>query len=110
MKVRTLIGLILLLSFGSFASDSQNYILGAGDKIEIKKSSWITTFKGLTVHSEDDNRWAVKKDGGQFDQFTGATITPRAVVNSVKNAVLFAQNEFDTIFTAPNSQCEEVSQ
>jgi electron transport complex protein RnfG len=83
---------------------------GLGDKIEIKKSSWITTFKGLTVHSEDDNRWAVKKDDGQFDQFTGATITPRAVVNSVKNAVLFAQNEFDTIFTAPNSQCEEVTQ
>lgn len=59
---------------------------GLGDKVEVKKSSWITTFKSLTVQSENDARWAVKKDGGQFDQFTGATITPRAVVGSVKNA------------------------
>ena len=36
MKVKILVCLILLFSFGSFASDSQNYILGAGDKIEIK--------------------------------------------------------------------------
>ncbi|MEC8206915.1 MAG: FMN-binding protein, partial [Pseudomonadota bacterium] len=46
---------------------------------------------------------AVKKDGGQFDQFTGATITPRAVVGSVKQAMLFAQAEFDNLFAAPNT-------
>ncbi|MFR0191111.1 FMN-binding protein, partial [Escherichia coli] len=39
----------------------------------------------------DDANWAVKKDGGDFDQFTGATITPRAVVNAVKRAGLYAQ-------------------
>ncbi|AQQ00825.1 electron transport complex subunit RsxG [Pseudoalteromonas aliena] len=82
---------------------------GLGDKVEVKKSSWITTFKNLTVQGEDDARWAVKKDGGQFDQFTGATITPRAVVGSVKNAVLFAQSEFDAIFAAPNAKCAEVT-
>ncbi|WP_282131251.1 electron transport complex subunit RsxG [Pseudoalteromonas aliena] len=82
---------------------------GLGDKVEVKKSSWITTFKSLTVQSEEDARWAVKKDGGQFDQFTGATITPRAVVGSVKNAVLFAQSEFDAIFAAPNAKCAEVT-
>jgi electron transport complex protein RnfG len=81
---------------------------GLGDKVDVKKSPWITTFKNLTVNGDDDARWAVKKDGGQFDQFTGATITPRAVVGSVKSAVLFAQNEFDTIFAAPNT-CSEVS-
>ena len=75
---------------------------GLGDKVEVKKSDWITLFKGQTVLGEDDNRWAVKKDGGQFDQFTGATITPRAVVGSVKQAVLFAQAEFDNLFAAPN--------
>ncbi|WP_350643770.1 RnfABCDGE type electron transport complex subunit G, partial [Psychrobacter sp. HY3-MNA-CIBAN-0198] len=49
---------------------------GLGDKVEIKKSDWITSFNSKTVQSESDARWAVKKDGGQFDQFTGATITP----------------------------------
>ncbi|KDC50400.1 electron transport complex subunit RsxG [Pseudoalteromonas sp. S3431] len=82
---------------------------GLGDKVEVKKSLWITTFKSLTVEGEEDARWAVKKDGGQFDQFTGATITPRAVVGSVKNAVLFAQTNFDAIFAAPNAECMEVA-
>ncbi len=82
---------------------------GLGDKVEVKKSLWITTFNDLTVQSEDDARWAVKKDGGQFDQFTGATITPRAVVGSVKNAVLFAKTNFDAIFKQPNA-CQEVTQ
>ncbi|MCF7498832.1 electron transport complex subunit RsxG [Pseudoalteromonas sp. L1] len=76
---------------------------GLGDKVEVKKSDWITLFKGQTVLGEDDNRWAVKKDSGQFDQFTGATITPRAVVGSVKEAVLFAQAEFDNLFAAANA-------
>ena len=64
---------------------------GLGDKIEVKKSLWVTTFKSLTVQSEDDARWAVKKDGGQFDQFTGATITPRAVVNAVREILKYQQ-------------------
>ncbi|TMP68377.1 electron transport complex subunit RsxG [Pseudoalteromonas sp. S1609] len=81
---------------------------GLGDKVEIKKSDWITTFNAKTVQSESDDRWAVKKDGGQFDQFTGATITPRAVVGSVKNAVLYAQDNFDALFTAANA-CPEVT-
>ena len=64
---------------------------GLGDKIELAKSDWITRFNGLTVESEGDKRWAVVKDGGQFDAFTGATITPRAVVQAVKHAVTFYQ-------------------
>ncbi|NMR26648.1 electron transport complex subunit RsxG [Pseudoalteromonas sp. NEC-BIFX-2020_015] len=76
---------------------------GLGDKIELRKSPWITVFKDQTVLSTDDNRWAVKKDGGNFDQFTGATITPRAVVGSVKDAVLFAQQHFDDVFAAENA-------
>ncbi|MGU3412766.1 electron transport complex subunit RsxG [Enterobacteriaceae bacterium C34A] len=64
---------------------------GLGDKIEMKHGDWITRFAGKTIHGADDSHWAVKKDGGDFDQFTGATITPRAVVNAVKRAGLFAQ-------------------
>ncbi|MEZ2574125.1 electron transport complex subunit RsxG [Buttiauxella ferragutiae] len=64
---------------------------GLGDKIETRLSDWITHFAGKTIGGSDDPSWAVKKDGGQFDQFTGATITPRAVVNAVKRAGLFAK-------------------
>lgn len=53
---------------------------GLGDKIELAKSEWILSFNGQSRTSNKDPRWAVKRDGGQFDQFTGATITPRAVV------------------------------
>ncbi|MBB1404118.1 electron transport complex subunit RsxG [Pseudoalteromonas sp. SG44-5] len=104
--------LTAVLSDGSIAgvrTTKHEETPGLGDKVEVKKSPWITSFKTLTVQSSSDARWAVKKDGGQFDQFTGATITPRAVVGSVKNAVLFAQSEFDTIFAAPNAQCVEVT-
>lgn len=64
---------------------------GLGDKIELRLSDWITHFAGKTIQNASDSSWAVKKDGGQFDQFTGATITPRAVVNAVKRAGLFAK-------------------
>jgi len=64
---------------------------GLGDKIELRLSDWITHFTGKVIHGAGDTHWAVKKDGGDFDQFTGATITPRAVVNAVKRAGLYAQ-------------------
>lgn len=64
---------------------------GLGDKIDIRISDWINYFSGRHVEGEQDKRWAVKKDGGDFDQFTGATITPRAVVRAVKNTALFLE-------------------
>ncbi|MEA9391123.1 electron transport complex subunit RsxG [Acerihabitans sp. TG2] len=65
---------------------------GLGDKIDLRVSDWITHFAGKHVASDHDATWAVKKDGGQFDQFTGATITPRAVVNRVKRTVVYLKN------------------
>ncbi|MGK9171862.1 electron transport complex subunit RsxG [Yokenella regensburgei] len=64
---------------------------GLGDKIELRISDWITGFAGKKIEGANDTHWAVKKDGGDFDQFTGATITPRAVVNAVRRAGLYAQ-------------------
>lgn len=61
---------------------------GLGDKIELRISKWILRFSGMRVKNEDDAAFAVKKDGGEFDQFTGATITPRAVVNQTKRTTL----------------------
>jgi len=54
------------------------------------------------LEGEQDNRWSVKKDGGLFDQFTGATITPRAVVRAIKNTVLYLQNIPDQLATLPS--------
>lgn len=64
---------------------------GLGDKIELRKTPWVLSFNGQTVDSSEDRSFAVKKDGGQFDQFAGATITPRAVVKAVKNAAVYIQ-------------------
>jgi electron transport complex protein RnfG len=64
---------------------------GLGDKIEEKKDDWIFSFNGLSFDNTPDKQWAVKKDGGRFDQFSGATITPRAVVNAVKEGLQFFQ-------------------
>lgn len=64
---------------------------GLGDKIETRISDWITRFSGQQLNGIDDKSWAVKNDGGRFDQFTGATITPRAVVNATKRALIVLQ-------------------
>jgi len=66
---------------------------GLGDKIEVTRTDWITRFTGLSLGNPPEAQWAVKKDGGPFDQFAGATITPRAVVNGIRDGLrLFAAN------------------
>ncbi|MBW8329323.1 MAG: electron transport complex subunit RsxG [Thiobacillus sp.] len=67
---------------------------GLGDKIEPAKDPWIYEFKGKSLGDPSADKWAVKKDGGVFDQFAGATITPRAVVRAVKSGLeLFAREK-----------------
>ena len=58
---------------------------GLGDKIELSKSDWVLDFAHKHWQSSQQQLWAVRKDGGQFDAFTGATITPRAIVNQLAN-------------------------
>ena len=82
---------------------------GLGDKIEARKSDWILSFKNQQVQSENDTRWAVKKDNGMFDQFTGATITPRAVVKAVKNTALYFAAQQTQIF-AQSANCHTDSE
>jgi Na+-translocating ferredoxin:NAD+ oxidoreductase subunit G len=76
---------------------SHNETPGLGDKIEIKKSPWILSFIGKSLTNTHDNEWSVKKDHGVFDQFTGATITPRAVVQSVHHALLYFNKHRDKL-------------
>ena len=65
---------------------------GLGDKIELRISNWILNFTHQSINEHNLNEWAVKKDGGKFDQFSGATITPRAVVNQTKRSALIMLN------------------
>ncbi len=62
---------------------------GLGDKIEVKKDPWVRSFDGKSLGDPAPEKWAVKKDGGIFDQFAGATVTPRAVVKAVKGGMDF---------------------
>lgn len=66
---------------------------GLGDGIEIQRSNWITSFNGKSLSDPVESQWGVKKRNGDFDQFTGATITPQAVINEVKNTLLFFESE-----------------
>ena len=61
---------------------------GLGDHIEVAKDDWIYSFDGLSFDKVPEDKWLVKKDGGIFDQFSGATITPRAVVGAVREGLL----------------------
>lgn len=71
---------------------------GLGDKIEQNRSNWILSFNQKSLAQPDLQQWAVKRDGGYFDQFSGATITPRAVVNAVKNTLLYYQTHQAEVF------------
>jgi electron transport complex protein RnfG len=67
---------------------------GLGDKMEEKKGDWILRFAGLSLGNPPPDKWKVKKDGGQFDQFTGATITPRGVIDAIRRGLeLFAAHK-----------------
>ena len=80
---------------------------GLGDDIELPRSSWIRSFDNLSLDALPGGQWQVRRDGGYFDQFTGATITPRAVVRSVYRALHFFDNHMDIVFCESN--CEASS-
>ncbi|MCZ4323964.1 electron transport complex subunit RsxG [Pseudomonas anguilliseptica] len=73
---------------------------GLGDKIELAKSAWIRSFDGKSLSSPNEDGWAVKKDRGEFDQFAGATITPRAVVKAVHKALQYFDAHQEQLFAA----------
>ena len=79
---------------------------GLGDRVEIERSDWILSFDGKSLENPSEAQWAVKRDGGHFDQFTGATITPRAVVGAVKKALLYFKQNQAQIFSFPDSPPE----
>lgn len=85
---------------------SHNETPGLGDKVDMRKSDWVLTFDGKSLANPAPELWAVKKDGGQFDQFTGATITPRAVVAQVQRVLEFYQLYAATLLAADQPATE----
>ena len=78
---------------------------GLGDQIELRKSPWVLGFTGKSLDNPSRERWAVKKDGGVFDQFTGATITPRLVTKAVRDSLVYFKEHRKAIF-APHNKAE----
>jgi Na+-translocating ferredoxin:NAD+ oxidoreductase subunit G len=87
---------------------SQRETPGLGDAIETDRSDWILGFRGKSLQDPDYKHWKVKKDGGVFDQFTGATITPRAVVKAIRNTLVYFRNHQERVFAeAPTKKPPE---
>lgn len=77
---------------------------GLGDAFENKNADWLPRFRGLSLTDPPQQRWSVRKDGGDFDAFTGATITPRAIVKATRRALEYYQANRERIFAAEPAQ------
>ena len=82
---------------------------GLGDKVDLRKSDWVLDFSGRSLSDPTANLWAVKKDKGVFDQFTGATITPRAVVAVILRTLQFAANNRTELFQLDDEPAGDAS-
>ncbi len=83
---------------------------GLGDWIESSKSDWVKQFDGRSLTNPRAEGWKIKRDGGEFDQLTGASVTPRAVVKAVKETLQYFGANADSIFAAPTDQDDEVDE
>jgi electron transport complex protein RnfG len=82
---------------------------GLGDAIDAAKSDWILEFAGRSLSDPEPPGWAVERDGGVFDQFTGATITPRAVVEAVQRALEYYALYGRELFDEPAASRQEAA-
>ena len=82
---------------------------GLGDKVSLKKSDWLLDFDGRSLQDPAAAGWAVKKDGGVFDAFTGATITPRSVVNATRRVLEYARQNAALLFGRAEDELASVS-
>ncbi len=97
-KIHLLIGVYRDGSLAGVRAIKHQETPGLGDVIELAKSDWVLDFNGKSLSNPQTEGWAVKKDGGVFEQFTGATITPRAIVAAVKNTLVYYHQNRQTIF------------
>ncbi|MCP3667243.1 MAG: electron transport complex subunit RsxG [Gammaproteobacteria bacterium] len=94
-------------SLGGVRVVSHKETPGLGDKVETARSDWVFGFDGKSIGNPTLDRWKVKQDGGDFDQFTGATVTPRSIVNAVKNTLLYFKEHSGKLFKLSKTQPTE---
>lgn len=79
---------------------------GLGDRVESTKSDWVKQFVGRSLVNPESSGWAIKGDGGQFDQLTGASVTPRAIVKATQSTLLYFDAHREEIFADENSESD----
>lgn len=100
-KIRLVVGVNADQTLAGVRILSHKETPGLGDKIDADKNDWILGFANKSLQNPTLTGWAVRKDGGEFDQFTGATITPRAVVKAVKRTLEWSQQHFSSDLFTP---------
>jgi electron transport complex protein RnfG len=79
---------------------------GLGDMIDSSKSDWLQQFESTSLISPVEASWKIKRDGGEFDQLTGASVTPRAVISAIKETLIYFDSNHDFVFSAVESDLE----
>lgn len=96
--IRMLVGILYDGTISGVRVTAHRETPGLGDPIEARRSDWIDGFRGRSLGDPEPGGWAVRRDGGEFDQFTGATVTPRAVVAAVRRALEFHQANREELY------------
>lgn len=105
-EIHLLVGLDLQGEILGVRVTSHRETPGLGDRIETRKSDWIHDFEGKSLGNPPPDQWNVKKNGGVFDQFTGATITPRAVTKAVQHTLTWFRQNRQAILSSLQSNRE----
>jgi electron transport complex protein RnfG len=83
---------------------------GLGDRIESTKSDWAMQFNGRSLGNPQASGWKIKRDGGEFDQLTGASVTPRAIIKAIRETLIYFEANSAAVFAAAADGEEEASQ
>ena len=75
---------------------------GLGDFADERRTDWIRQFDGRSLDAPPPARWEVRKDGGDFDQYTGATVTSRAMTHAVRDALACFTRHRAELLAAPS--------
>lgn len=103
-SIRLLVGINLDGTLNGVRVVAHRETPGLGDAIDEDRSDWIRIFDGKSLDNPPQARWAVRKDGGDFDQLTGATVTPRAVVKAVRQALLYYREHQQALFAVTKQE------
>jgi electron transport complex protein RnfG len=97
-KIHLLVGVYYDGSIAGVRAVKHSETPGLGDAVDIQKSDWVLGFNSKSLDNPTRAQWLVKRDKGVYDQFTGATITPRAIVQAVKNTLLYYEQNTEELF------------